>query len=82
MKVIVPLLSYLLVVLVMLRIEIDNDAAETGRRMIIYSRSRKRIDNDKYFYTSMRRDWRDIFVILFLNLRRCDKMTKNLEWTI
>ena len=82
MKVIVPLLSYLLVVLVMLHIEIDNDAAETGRRMIIYSRSRKRIDNDKYFYTSMRRDWRDIFVILFLNLRRCDKMTKNLEWTI
>lgn len=56
MKVIVPLPSYLLVVLVMLRIEIDNDAAETGRRMIIYSRSRKRIDNDKYFYTSMRRD--------------------------
>lgn len=63
----------------MFRIEIDKDALETGRKMIIYSHSRKSIHNDKYFYTSMRRDSRDIFIILFLNFQQCDKMTKNLE---
>lgn len=61
----------------MFRIEIDNDVVETARKMIIYSHSRKRIDNDQYFYTSMGRDWRDIFIVLMKK-----KMTKNLEWTI